>query len=643
MNADDPTPDAARACLVAELDVLRARLRGAADDPHAPGTPDPVTEAERALVAARARCPGATPLDLVADGFGLSTFERSVVLLAAGPELVSAVRDELEVACGRPRPSFGLALRLLPDAHWDAATPTAPLRRWRLVRLDEPGSPMHSSLAVDERVLHHLAGAGHLDAEVAVRTRTVPVPTWLPAPWELAADAVARSWRQERVVLLHGPQAGARGAVAATAAARSGLRLLAIRADDVPDEPPARDGLVRLMERETVLGGYAWALDVRGGRAEDADRLPRALAGLDAPLVVLADDVRAGGVPDFASVGSRPGVPVAVPRLERAQRRDLWDRVLARHGLADDPVPAEELDAVAGVFDLDLDAVEDAAAEIAGGGAVWDACRRAGRAAFGGLARLVTPRASWDDLVLPDPQRSQLRALVAALRHRHTVLDDWGFGARSRGVGTTALFAGPSGTGKSLAGEVVAGAVGLDLVHVDLSQVLSKYIGETEKNLGRLFDAAEDAAAVLLFDEADALFGRRSEVRDSHDRYANLEVGYLLQRMEEFRGLAILTTNHRSALDPAFLRRLHTVVSFPYPDPQTRRRLWRIAVPPTAPTHDLDPARLSEIDLPGGGIAAAALTAAYLAAEEGGPLRGEHVRQASRWELAKSGRVPRSR
>jgi SpoVK/Ycf46/Vps4 family AAA+-type ATPase len=195
-----------------------------------------------------------------------------------------------------------------------------------------------------------------------------------------------------------------------------------------------------------------------------------------------------------------------------------------------------------------------------------------------------------------------------------------------------------------MAAEVIARDLDLDLVHVDLSQVVSKWIGETEKHLRRVFDAAEDGGAVLLFDEADTLFGKRSQVRDSHDRYANLEVGYLLQRMEAFRGLAILTTNARSALDPAFTRRLASVVTFPYPDPTLREALWHKAFPVQTPLGELDRRRLAAVDVPGGGIAAIALTAAYLAAESGEDdkdveVEEEHVRTAARWELAKSGRA----
>jgi SpoVK/Ycf46/Vps4 family AAA+-type ATPase len=197
------------------------------------------------------------------------------------------------------------------------------------------------------------------------------------------------------------------------------------------------------------------------------------------------------------------------------------------------------------------------------------------------------------------------------------------------------MFAGPSGTGKTLAAEVLANELRLDLYRIDLSQVVSKYIGETEKNLRRVFDAAEDGGAVLLFDEADALFGRRSEVKDSHDRYANIEVSYLLQRMEEYRGLAILTTNRKDALDPAFLRRIRFVVPFPFPDAALRERIWRCIFPPATPTEELDAHRLSRLNVAGGNIRNMALNAAFLAAESGEPVRMRHLSIAARSEFAK--------
>jgi hypothetical protein len=607
-----------RDCLVAELGVLRARLRG-----------DDLAEAERGFAQARAALAQRSALDEVSEGFGLSTFERSVLLLAAGPELVSATADELVAAGGGPRVTFGLALSVLADPHWSAVTPPGPLRRWSLVRLVDPASPTRSPLLADERVLHHLAGAGYLDPELAVRTRRVTAQRWLPDTLARAGSALAEGWRQNRLVVLHGPQRANLLTAAAHTATAFGLELHVLSAADLPTPPADRERLLRLMERETVLGGAAWAVDVEGVGSEDTAGLIRAMPRLDAPVVVLGDgeDLR------FDAEAIR----IAVPRLPIAERREALARALRRNG-STRPTPAAQLDAATGVFDLAVPELDVAAADVGRGASLWEACRSRSRRRFDGLAQVIEPRAGWDGLVLPANQVEQLHALVAAVRHQVTVLDDWGFAERGgRGLGTTALFVGPSGTGKTMAAEVIAGDLGLDLVVVDVSQVVSKYIGETEKNLRRMFDAAEDGAAVLLFDEADTLFGKRTEVRDSHDRYANLEVGYLLQRMETFRGLAILTTNARSALDQAFLRRLRAIINFPYPDLGARETLWRNAFPPSTPVNDLDPRRLAAVDLPGGGIAAAALTAAFLGAEAGavGP---DDVAVATRWELAKSGR-----
>jgi SpoVK/Ycf46/Vps4 family AAA+-type ATPase len=252
------------------------------------------------------------------------------------------------------------------------------------------------------------------------------------------------------------------------------------------------------------------------------------------------------------------------------------------------------------------------------------------------LAESIETRAHWDDLVLPEDQYQMLREIAAQVRQRLKVYESWGFGARSaRGLGISALFSGPSGTGKTLAAEVIAGHLQLDLYRIDLSQVVSKYIGETEKNLRAVFDSAEQSGAVLLFDEADALFGKRSEVRDSHDRYANIEVSYLLQRMESYRGLAILTTNIRGALDVAFLRRIRFIVSFPFPDTELRTRIWSHIFPAETPTHDLDFNKLARLNVTGGNIRNIALNAAFLAADLGEPVSMSHLLRTARSECLK--------
>jgi vesicle-fusing ATPase len=238
--------------------------------------------------------------------------------------------------------------------------------------------------------------------------------------------------------------------------------------------------------------------------------------------------------------------------------------------------------------------------------------------------------------VLPAAQKAALADIVAHVRRRAKVYDHWGFAAKgARGLGVSALFVGTSGTGKTLAAEIMANELRLDLYRIDLSQVVSKYIGETEKNLRRVFEAAEAAGAVLLFDEADALFGKRSEVKDSHDRYANMEVSYLLQRMESYRGLAILTTNMQQALDTAFKRRLRFVVNFPFPEEVERAEIWRRVFPCDTPLDGVDVRRLARLNVAGGNIRNIALGAAFLAADEKSAVRMAHLLRAARTECAK--------
>jgi SpoVK/Ycf46/Vps4 family AAA+-type ATPase len=226
--------------------------------------------------------------------------------------------------------------------------------------------------------------------------------------------------------------------------------------------------------------------------------------------------------------------------------------------------------------------------------------------------------------------------LVANVRQQARVYEDWGFAERSpRGLGITVLFHGPSGTGKTMAAEVLANELQLDLYHIDLSTVVSKYIGETEKNLRQVFDAAEQGGLILLFDEADALFGKRSEVKDSHDRYANIEVSYLLQRMEAYRGLAILTTNNKSALDPAFMRRIRFVIQFPFPDLNQRTEIWKRIFPQQTPVKDLDERKLARLNVAGGNIRNIALNAAFLAADQHRPVTMGEIRNAAQTEYTK--------
>jgi hypothetical protein len=643
--------------LAAQLDRVRAALErhAAARRPAARGGAPEAGEAEpgeheRAaaaeLAGAAAELPAPAALDRLCALFHLSSFERDVLVLCAGVELDGQIGPLCAAAQGepgRPHPTFGLALAALPSAHWSALAPAAPLRRWRLVEVvgSAGGYGLTTSpLRVDERVLHFLAGVPHLDErlEGLIEPLEPADPGELVPSHRAMAARLAELWARPGgpgppAAQLGGADRLAKRQVAAVAAASLGLRLARMAWEAVPTAAVEQEGLRRLWEREAALSGSALLFDAEGLDPADSARvgpLVRFLERLDGLLVVASREP--------LPFVERPAARLEVGPPAAAERRSLWRSALG-------PL-AEELDgrveALATQFNLGAQAIRLASAEALGrpeGGlwpGLWDACRAQARSRLDDLARRIEPAATWDDLVLPAPQRQTLHEIVAHVRQRATVYERWGFGAKStRGLGISALFAGASGTGKTMAAEVLANELRLDLYQIDLSAVVSKYIGETEKNLRRVFDAAEEGAAILLFDEADALFGKRSEVKDSHDRYANIEVGYLLQRMEAYRGLAILTTNNKTALDPAFLRRLRFVVQFPFPDASERVEIWRRVFPAETPTAELDLARLGRLNVAGGNIRNIALGAAFLAADAGEAVGMPHLLRAARSEYAK--------
>jgi ATP-dependent 26S proteasome regulatory subunit len=618
--------------LVAELDQLRDLLEsyrlGEPPPEHEPWQREPwqPEDFEPAV-------------DRLARLLGLSSFERQVLLLAAGVELdgdlaalVSLLQDGNDM-----RPTFGLALAALPGAHWDALAPRSPLRRWRLVE-PGPGPTLASRpLGLDERILHHLTGLDatddRLDGVLRVASGSAPIaPSQHRLAEELARTAAAAGPRV--VVRLDGEDTEARLGVAQELAAVFGRVALVLRAAALP--PPGSDlaSLTRLIDREALLlDGLPIVETDDGANAAIAGLLDQ----LAAPLVVLVGD---SGARASGRIALHRSVELPAP----SEQRLLWTVALGEPVARALEEPVEE---VAQHFRLGAAAVDSIARELAATATLDTAaatlkrlCRERSRVRLEGLAERIDPAASWDDLVLPPAHSELLREIVRHVRHRAQVYERWGFaGPTARGLGVTALFAGESGTGKTLAAEVLAGELGLDLYRIDLAATVSKYIGETEKNLRRLFLAAEASGAVLLFDEADALFGKRGEVKDGHDRYANLEVAYLLQRMESYRGLAILTTNLRSNVDRAFLRRLRFVVQFPFPDPRERAEIWRRTFPTSAPLDGIDLGALAKLAVAGGSIKAIALSAAFAAAEGGGAITPAHVLRAARVEYAKAERT----
>jgi len=565
-------------------------------------------------------------IEQLVAAFGLSPFERSVLLLAAGVEM------DAKLFALAPRLSFGLALATLEAAHWSALSPLAPLRAWRLIEMDGD-SATQARLRIDERVLHYLAGLNELDPRLQALLQHHPAPRFSDPQQrgeaQRLADALALHGGPLRTVLLSGDDAEGQRDVAAFVAQAHGQQLCVMVQADIPAAPAEQEALALLWQREAVLLPASLLIDADEGSREQAAVLSRFVKRLGGTVYIAARE----------SVAVEAALRAQIDKPDGAGQRALWHAALG-----DDTPPTVHaaVDAVASQFRLSAAQITRRAQALAGTGAeavaaqLWRDCRDQARPRLDELAQRINPRAGWASLVLPEAQLGTLKQLAAQVRQRIRVYADWGFAAQGeRGLGISALFFGESGVGKTLAGEVLAHELGLDLYRIDLSAVVSKYIGETEKNLKRVFDAAEDSGAVLLFDEADALFGKRSEVSDARDRYANIEVGYLLQRMEAYRGLAVLTTNQRAALDPAFLRRLRFVLQFPFPDTAQRETIWRRVFPEAMPREGIDYAKLARLQMAGGHIRNIALNAAFLAAEADEPVRMAHLARAAHHEAAK--------
>ena len=413
------------------------------------------------------------------------------------------------------------------------------------------------------------------------------------------------------------------------------MKLYILRVNDLPETVAEREAFFRLWKREQCLSQSVLYVECEKEQTPNEERLSLALIEQLAGLLILTGS-------DLLVPPSHRCIRLEVRRPTAEEQRGAWNAVLGSkssemNGDLDKLVSQFSI-GVGGIYAAGQQALEGWTTEKDStlNKQVWKSCRLQGRYRLDGLAQRIEPKAQWTDLVLPDAQTEILHDICAQVRHRSMVYDQWGFADKgSRGLGLSALFAGPSGTGKTMAAEVLARELELDLYRIDLSQVVDKYIGETEKNLRRLFDAAEMSGAILLFDEADALFGKRSEVKDSHDRFANIEVSYLLQRMENYQGLAILTTNLKDTIDSAFFRRIRFIVRFPFPNADQRTEIWRRIFPLDTPTEYVDPKRLAQLNIAGGNIRNIAMNAAFLAADANEPVAASHILRAARCEYMK--------
>ncbi len=615
------------------------------------------------------------PLCELATNFGLSDFEVDTLLICLLPEidtryerLYAYLHDDVT----RKNPSVNLVLHCRLDglekrmSAREAFLPTAPLVAHHFLRLEEDTpsraqSLLTKSLKIDDRIVNHLLGSGEIDSRLAGHTQII-IPSIgldsLVLTEQLSRQLVEYTSRLNHstntVLHMKGPL-GAGKKMAAEALCHScGLPLLMVDVPGLLADSLAPETGIALVIREAKLqkaaicwSGFDHLISEDATKRIWLQRLIRALGDFSLPIF-------ATGEADWHPGNALEGKVFTRIELDNPPydvRRRLWGIYLNGHH--DQDVSETDVEEVADKFRFTPAQIRDAAATarnmsiVRGDGHVsmsdlHAACRIMSNQRLNLLARKIQPRYEWDDIILPKDQKAQLREIANYVKYRHVVFADWNFEQKvSLGKGLNVLFAGPSGTGKTMASEIIANELGLDLYKIDLSTVISKYIGETEKNLDKIFTEAQNSNSILFFDEADAVFGKRSEVRDSHDRYANIEVAYLLQKMEEYDGIVILATNLRKNLDEAFSRRMHFSLEFPLPEEPDRLLIWQGVFPAEAPLErDIDLNFMArQFKMTGGNIRNIALSAAFLAASDGHVIKMEHMIRATKREYQKVGRL----
>jgi hypothetical protein len=606
-------------------------------------------------------------LDLRAR-FGLSEFEWWALIVILAPsldlryeQLYSYLQDDVT----RKHASVDLCLNLLSadslerldDLHFFHSE--APLQRWRLIVPIEDGSQPASSLrqsfVAAPEVVSWILGEITTSGSRQGRRAYIPADAHqFDQPSAIFSQPGIPSARiLENIapfLCLSGRDAHQHDLTARQLAAAVGRDMLQVwlpsggtRADLLETlTTAARDS--RLLDAWLYLQNAESLIDADGYLLGDA--LEILAEGEN--VVIFSSRVTYKLNPSF-SRSDHPLMNLEFDNLTSAERKDLWLSLL--EGFLDD-VPDQELTVLSGQFSLtsgQILAASSTAISSAlqhGRALQTDDLFRAAQFHSGHhlneLAQKINPRYGWEDLILSDTPLAMLQELVQMVKDRPLVLEGWKLGRKlAASNGISALFSGPPGTGKTLSAQIIASELGIDLYRIDLSTVVSKYVGETEKNLEKIFSEASESNAILFFDEADTIFGKRSEVKDAQDRYANLEVGYLLQRMESYNGLAILATNLKANLDDAFTRRLHFIINFPFPNEADRLRIWQVLVPPELPlAEDVDFALMAKrFKLAGGNIRNILLSAAYYAAENGHKVNMHHLMHGARRELQKMGKL----
>lgn len=585
--------------------------------------------------------------------FNLTSFERDILLLCLGIEIDPSFAELCAKVQGNPQinyPTLALAISTLPNANWSVYSPQNSLQAWQLIEFSTGLSLTSTPIRIDRRILYYLLGETALDPQLEGLVLSLPnslaqIP--LSASQELVIEQLISHWLENTneypILQLCGGDLTAKYRLALEVSQQLGSHLSVMSAALIPHHPQEINQLKKCWEREALLSHNILLLDCDDSSVNNPQQkfnISLFIESLITPVIISSYERQQT---KFHSL-----ISFDVPGISYKEQIVIWEKYLGEiaQGLS------RQIPQLTSQFNLSSSLIQSACYNLKINHAqlkvdqdnyqtkiytyLWNFCRTQSRLSLEDLAQRIDSKATWEDLVLPERQQQTLEEMRASLRQRGKVYEEWGFANKERrGLGISALFSGQSGTGKTMAASVLANALNLDLYRIDLSAVVSKYIGETEKNLRRIFDAAETGGAILLFDEADALFGKRTEVKDSHDRYANVEVSYLLQRMEAYQGLAILTTNLKDSLDSAFMRRIRFLVAFPFPDKVAREEIWRRVFPSQTPTIGLDFNKLGKLNVPGGNIRNIALNAAFLAADEGEVVQMKHLLQATRSEYAK--------
>ncbi len=577
-------------------------------------------------------------INIITQAFGLSTFEEFVLVLCAGYELDGQFAQQVHAYADGfySKPCFGLAMALFENSHWSATTPVSPLRQWRLLEVDRGEALTHSRLRIDERILHYLTGISYLDDRLQSMLNNLRSSALISTSHSSPVDELIAAWETPEpsgslpIIQLNGSHYSDMTSVAHQACQQMGVLLYQLDVEYIPDDISESMALARLWQREAILDGHALLLKASQAQLK---KLNRFVNSINAPILIMAKQP--------LDTSQQHTMRIEIPSLTAAEQKTLWQNELGEQA----QYINGGLDRVVSQFNLSAQKITRATQQLQLNKAennqaldqqLWTTCRLQSRKKLDTLAQRISNHLCWDDLVLPEAQKQVLRDVVSHARMRFQVYEHWGFAEKSTiGHGISALFYGPSGTGKTMAASVIANELALDIYRIDLSQVVNKYIGETEKNLARVFDAAEDSGAILLFDEADTLFAKRTEVKTSHDRNANRETSYLLQRMESYSGIAILTTNLKKDMDSAFMRRIRFAIQFPFPDKAAREQIWQRIFPSQTPLNGISTAQLANLDVAGGNIRNIALNAAFMAADNQEAVNMTHLARATRRELGK--------